>query len=655
MFGFLALGFFAAFAFGANGGLLGLLGIKSISELFNKKDKDDEDDKKAKEKEDKDKKELHDLLKKKPEDLSPKEKKRLEELSKTIDLEDELSPKEMEAFKKATGKSVEEVVEENKKLEANKCLAVAQSKLDELDDDNSEEAKQARKNYDELVKCAFDEDGNMLSPEEFEKNFNSLPKDIKDNIEKEMKATANDPKALEEFNKKMESITPEQAAAAVENAKANRLEVAKREAIEKLEKEKAKELEGATPEKRAEIEEQYNAKIKNTGEKYDLDIDKFRKAAAAADKSEAEKQAFRIAKKEKAELETQKSAIEKEDPKEMVQKYIDAKDLPGFNPGKLDEKDKDGKYTEEAQKQRKTLEDAGLNPDIYAAIDKKRSDKEDISVDDIAKDADIESKINDDKQKRIEAVDKKIEEQQKKISEYREKQKGVQQTNNQNTSTQTGGTGEAKTGGTGEPEKVIKTVKGFERKKGDKDWVPEIDEDGDPTGNFAVCCVKEKGEDGKEKLKYVMRDSDGEEAEISKEDFDNHKKKFNEFKDELNPEDEEKLDDALDKNYQETDDEKNSEDGKQAERDKKSGKRVNPAKIWHKKKNKATGKVTKSYYNKEGKSISAKDYQKKVQSYQAYVQKHKKTDESIVSYLRDKLIVERFYPNDITQYLKENL
>ena len=185
--------------------------------------------------------------------------------------------------------------------------------------------------------------------------------------------------------------------------------------------------------------------------------------------------------------------------------------------------------------------------------------------------------------------------------------------------------------------------------------MPEIDEDGDPTGNFAVCCVKEKGEDGKEKLKYVMRDSDGEEAEISKEDFDNHKKKFSEFKEELNPEDEEKLDDALDKNYQETEDEKNSEDGKQAERDRKSGKRVNPAKIWHKKKNKATGKVTKSYYNKEGKSISAKDYQKKVQSYQAYVQKHKKTEESIVSYLRDKLIVERFYPNDITQYLKENL
>jgi hypothetical protein len=300
MFGFLALGFFAAFAFGANGGLLGVLGVKSISELFKK---NEDDDKKEKEKEDKDKKELHDLLKKKPEDLSPKDKKRLEELSKTIDLDDELSQKEMEAFKNATGKSVEEVVEENEKLEANKCIAFAQSKLDELDDDNSEEAKQARKNYDELVKCAFDEEGNMLSPEEFEKNFNNLPKDIKEGIEKEVKATANDPKALEEFNKKMESITPEQAAAAVENAKANRLEVAKREAVEALEKEKEKELEGATPEKRAEIEEQYKEKIKNTSEKYDLDIDKFRKAAAEADKAEADKQAFRIAKKEKAELE----------------------------------------------------------------------------------------------------------------------------------------------------------------------------------------------------------------------------------------------------------------------------------------------------------------------------------------------------------------
>jgi hypothetical protein len=84
-------------------------------------------------------------------------------------------------------------------------------------------------------------------------------------------------------------------------------------------------------------------------------------------------------------------------------------------------------------------------------------------------------------------------------------------------------------------------------------------------------------------------------------------------------------------------------------------KRVNPTKVWHRKKKKNGTGSTKSYYNKKGESISPKEYKAKIESYKKYVKKHKKSNESInmSSYLRDKLIVERFYPNDITDYLKK--
>ena len=48
----------------------------------------------------------------------------------------------------------------------------------------------------------------------------------------------------------------------------------------------------------------------------------------------------------------------------------------------------------------------------------------------------------------------------------------------------------------------------------------------------------------------------------------------------------------------------------------KTKKLKNPAKIWHRKKNKRTGKTTKSYYDKEGNSISRKDFKRKMKSYQ---------------------------------------
>lgn len=59
------------------------------------------------------------------------------------------------------------------------------------------------------------------------------------------------------------------------------------------------------------------------------------------------------------------------------------------------------------------------------------------------------------------------------------------------------------------------------------------------------------------------------------------------------------------------------DDDKDAVTDEKTGKKVSkhPSKIWHKRKNKSTGKTTKRYYNAAGDSISAKEFNDKVKAW----------------------------------------
>ena len=189
-----------------------------------------------------------------------------------------------------------------------------------------------------------------------------------------------------------------------------------------------------------------------------------------------------------------------------------------------------------------------------------------------------------------------------------------------------------------------------ETKTKDKDNEVELlDDDGEKTGEKII-----KKEDGS----YVKVDKDGKESEATEEEFKDAKSEYEDFDgDEENSQEDNDSDKDLDTEYQESDDEKNSEEGKKAERDEK-GKRVNPAKIWHKKKKKNGSGSTKSYYNSKGDSISAKEFREKMNNYKSYVQNHKKSTQDqnsldISTFLKGKLIVERFYPRDITNYLKE--
>lgn len=144
----------------------------------------------------------------------------------------------------------------------------------------------------------------------------------------------------------------------------------------------------------------------------------------------------------------------------------------------------------------------------------------------------------------------------------------------------------------------------------------------------------------KEGDKYTMTDENGDEIEIDKEDFE--KARENAVDDEK--EGDERTDNDDDLEDDEVDDKGNS--------------KKDPRKVYKRRSYKRGNKTfkTKSYYNKNGDSISAKEFKEKVANFE----KSKKSTQDknsldISSFLKGKLIVERFYPRDITNYLQEHL
>jgi hypothetical protein len=144
-------------------------------------------------------------------------------------------------------------------------------------------------------------------------------------------------------------------------------------------------------------------------------------------------------------------------------------------------------------------------------------------------------------------------------------------------------------------------------------------------------------------MEYI-HDKKGNEEEIDKEKFE--KAKENAVEDGKEGDERTDNDDDLEDDDEEKDDSGNVT--KESTKD--------PRKIYKRRTYKRGNKTfkSKSYYNKKGKSITAKEFNEKVANFE---NKNKTKDESfsITDYLRDKLIVERFYPNDITQFLKDNL
>ena len=558
---------------------------------------------------------------------------------------------------------------ESVEVQRGKALAMMQKQVASAAPEDREKIVNT---YNAMIGCMYDDTGELLSPEKIEENMKKLKNEDKklfSDIQKAVLESSKDTSVLDAFKESTKEISYGEAKAAYEIAAAQHVNNKKEEAAENLKKElntKKEAIESDTSlskeEKEKEIDKlktEYEKKIKDSNDKFDEIIkihnDKAKELKDAKPTSLKNDPEIQQQIKEYNDLKKKKKILGGDKGFDYVKNKYKNFDLAQFNEGDLtdpnldkDKQDALDAYLKENDIDKNTLisvlaiqgaKDENERKKLQEAADKnirKQHDKEwdKVKKDLAAKEQQVKKLVE--KKKQAKATGSTPKEPDPKEPDPKDPDPK-----------------DPKDPKEPDPKQVIKTVSGFEPKEGDKEWYPEIDDNGDVTGKFSVAVVKEKDDEGNEVLKYVMRDADGEEVEIEKSEFEKHKANYNDFKEELNPDDEEKLDDMLDPEHQETEDEKNSEEGKSAERDK-EGKRVNPAKIWHKKKNKQNGKTSKNYYNKSGASCTPEEYHQKIENYKKYVQAHKKQQpkESITDFLNDRLIVEEFYPTDITQYLK---
>ena len=542
---------------------------------------------------------------------------------------------------------------ESVEVQRGKALAMMQKQVASATPENSEKIVNA---YNAMIGCMYDDGGELLSPEKIEENMKKLKKEDKDlfsDIQKAVLESSKDKSVLDAFKESTKEISYGEAKAAYEIAAAQHVNNKKEEAAENLKKElntKKEAIESDTSlsedekkKKKDELETEYEKKIKDSNDNFDKIIkihnDKAKELKDAKPTSLKNDPEIQQQLKEYNDLKKKKEILGGDKGFDYVKNKYKNFDLAQFNKGDLTDPNLD-KEKQDALDAYLKENDIDKNTLISVlAIQGAKDEKERKKLQDAA-----DNNIRKQHTKEWDKVKKDLNAKEQQVKKLVEKKKQAKAT---------GSTPKEPDPKEPDPKQVIKTVSGFEPKEGDKEWYPEIDENGDVTGSFSVAVVKEKDDKGNEVLKYVMRDADGEEVEIEKSEFEKHKANYNDFKEELNPDDEEELDNLLDPEHQETEDEKNSDEGKSAERDK-EGKRVNPAKIWHKKKNKQNGKTSKNYYNKSGASCTPEEYHKKIENYKKYVQAHKKQQpkESITDFLNDRLIVEEFYPTDITQYLK---
>ena len=182
--------------------------------------------------------ELHDLLKKKPGELTQKQKARLKKLASDpeIDKED-FSDTELKNYKEATGENLSDTPKEDPKalaaadmeLEQKKAITLAEREYKEAKGKDDDDSKAFVKAYDSFVKCAYDEDGNLRSPEDFEKAFNDLPDDEKEAIKKNIKSASEDEKVKSEYNTQASNISKEYAEKGAESVKERRVKLVKAE------------------------------------------------------------------------------------------------------------------------------------------------------------------------------------------------------------------------------------------------------------------------------------------------------------------------------------------------------------------------------------------------------------------------------------------
>ena len=629
LFGFLALGLFWGLATGGGGGgLAGIAAVLTALQGFKKdKDKDEKKDEKSDKKEG-DKKE------EKPEN---KEGEKKEEKSDKKDGEKK----------------------DDDTLMRNKALAVMKKRID-----SGEASEEEVADFNTVLSCTFDENGEELSPEMVSKNIEALPQDVRDRLNKNLKAAAKDPEALKEFQAEADKVTEQEAAAAVLECKAIHVENESKKKVAKLEKEMndAVDALGKNPDEKElkNIKDKYTKDIEAVKAKTKSLADKFRADAKKAKGSSTDDEATAKLENELSDLENKKKELENKDEankalEDKIKSEIEKDNFNGLTISEIENPSSDEKKKQRDEYMKSIgISDPALLVEYKNMQNASPEEKEE-------KEKAFKEKLDKEREKQIKDIDKQISDKKKEIEnskKTKEANTGTQQNKNTTTATE------------------------------EKDEYTYKDEDGKE-----VVVKREKQEDGS--YKYQKKVGDGEFEEAKEDDFKSAKDKQTKEPEPKTKEPEENVttDDFEDgfsiedkdgtkyfkrdgkfymktKNGKEVEEEdfdawlkevenntefdtSDLEDEATTDEEKK---KQDPRKVWKQKTYKRGNKTfkTKSYYNKKGNSISAEDFKEKVANFEKS-NKQKNESFNISNFLKDKLIVERFYPRDITNYLQEHL
>lgn len=213
--------------------------LKKISKM-NGSSSDDEQEEMS----DEDSKELHSILKKKPEDMTPKEKAKLQKFHEKYDLNGELSDKELNTFKSAAGVSITNDEETETAQATPEQISEAMTALAAKANESEKDPEKKKKNaamIDIITASTYDEDGNPLSMNErLEKMKGLVGKDNWDDFQKdmdEMNKGVDADKMKDELEKVSKGLTQDDVKQLQENQKKRAKSAGKRIAKENKERE----------------------------------------------------------------------------------------------------------------------------------------------------------------------------------------------------------------------------------------------------------------------------------------------------------------------------------------------------------------------------------------------------------------------------------
>lgn len=453
------------------------------------------------------------------------------------------------AIKIKEKKEKKEQDKEKRRLLRLKALSELRKEVEAHSEDNSDEAKKLREQYNATLDCLYDENGHERDDEEVQKRYKKLPK--------EMRKRINEFSAMDENSKEMKDVikefdkhpfTEKDLNITENNVKADVAKVTKTKKLVELEKEKQEKLSSAkTDEEKQSIEKEYDKKKKSISNFYNITIKEYSDKAENVKSKSNKKDDAKKTKNLEQEQEHQQKIVDGDE--EAINKELDKYSKIEF-PSDIEKGDLSSEDPEKKKKAEDFLKSKDVDIELYKKYEAmpKKDDGDKIEID----------KESDDYTSFIDTVKdtakKKVEQLKKQISNV---------------------------------------VSG--KKEGETE-------------------PKAEGDDKNSKKEVDDKDTNDDETE---EEVKNSKFDDGEPEDEAEGEDEKKKQD--------------------------------PHKVWKRKSYKRGDKTfkTKSYYNKKGSSISKKDFQAKVQAYEK--NNKKSTGESISNYLQDKLVLERFYPQDIVQ------